>query len=157
LFLGARGLAHIPNADPLKIAALRAHMAGGLIILTLMCIRLVVRSVTKRPPPASTGSVALDSIAWFSHRALYLAAIAMPVTGLIMAVQSGVIGVLLRKAIVVPADFWVYPIRSVHYVLSRTLMVLIAVHISGALYHTIIRRDGLLKRMSLRLRRAGPS
>jgi cytochrome b561 len=46
-----------------------------------------------------------------------------------------------------PADFWVYPVRRVHYAVSRLLMVLIALHVSGALYHTIIRRDGLLRRM----------
>ena len=46
-----------------------------------------------------------------------------------------------------PADFWVYPIRSVHYVISRVLMAVIALHIVGALYHTLLLRDGLLRRM----------
>jgi hypothetical protein len=31
--------------------------------------------------------------------------------------------------------------------LSRMLMALIALHILGALYHTLLRKDGLLRRM----------
>jgi cytochrome b561 len=46
-----------------------------------------------------------------------------------------------------PADFWIYPIRSIHYLFSRMLMVLIALHVAGALYHTLLLRDGLLRRM----------
>jgi cytochrome b561 len=41
----------------------------------------------------------------------------------------------------------VYPARTVHYVFSRLLMALIALHVAGALYHTFILRDGLLRRM----------
>jgi cytochrome b561 len=46
-----------------------------------------------------------------------------------------------------PADFWVFPMRPVHYVISRLLMALIALHVVAALYHTFILRDGLLRRM----------
>jgi hypothetical protein len=48
-----------------------------------------------------------------------------------------------------PADFWAFPVRSVHYALSRLLMVLIALHLVGALYHTFILKDGLLRRMTV--------
>jgi cytochrome b561 len=46
-----------------------------------------------------------------------------------------------------PADFWAFPVRYVHYGFSRLLMALIALHVAGALYHTLVLRDGLLKRM----------
>lgn len=39
--------------------------------------------------------------------------------------------------------------RTVHYVFSRVLMLVIALHIVGALYHTLVLRDGLLRRMLL--------
>jgi cytochrome b561 len=52
-----------------------------------------------------------------------------------------------------PADLWVFPIRSVHYALSRLLMTLITVHIVAALYHAFVLRDGLLKRMFFGRRR----
>jgi cytochrome b561 len=47
----------------------------------------------------------------------------------------------------VPADFWAYAIRRVHYALSRVLMALIALHILAAFYHAVMLRDGLLRRM----------
>jgi len=40
-----------------------------------------------------------------------------------------------------------YPMRSVHYVISRMLMALIALHAAAAIYHTFVLRDGLLRRM----------
>jgi cytochrome b561 len=54
-----------------------------------------------------------------------------------------------------PADLWAYPLRGVHYLVSRLLMVLIAVHVAGAAYHTLILRDGLLRRMSFGQRVTG--
>jgi cytochrome b561 len=52
---------------------------------------------------------------------------------------------------------WAFPVRSVHYAISRLLMALIALHVSGALYHTSIRRDGLLRRMWFGRRAVGAS
>ena len=77
---------------------------------------------------------------------LYAAVIGMAVSGLIMALQTGLPGILFGGN-TLPADFWVYPIRSVHYVISRVLMAVITLHIVGALYHTLLLRDGLLRRM----------
>ena len=41
LTLGFFGLAATPNSDPQKIAILRVHMAGGMLILALMGIRFI--------------------------------------------------------------------------------------------------------------------
>ncbi|HYS85465.1 MAG TPA: cytochrome b/b6 domain-containing protein, partial [Bradyrhizobium sp.] len=67
-------------------------------------------------------------------------------SGLVMALQTGLPGIVFGGG-TLPADFWVYPMRSVHYLFSRMLMALIALHITGALYHTLLLRDGLLRRM----------
>ena len=58
---------------------------------------------------------------------------------------------------VLPADFWVFPARTVHYLFSRLLMGLIALHVAGALYHTLILRDGLLRRMLFGRRNPAPA
>jgi cytochrome b561 len=71
----------------------------------------------------------------------------MAVAGLLLAIQSGILGILIGERPEMPADFWVYKLRSVHYLISRLLWGLIALHVAGALYHTRIRRDGLLLRM----------
>ena len=65
---GALVLVKIPNTDPSKIEALRQHMAGGILLLTLMLIRGIIRTRTMHPARASTGNSMLDSVAWLSHR-----------------------------------------------------------------------------------------
>jgi len=49
LIIGARVLVHIPNDVPRKIEGLRAHMSGGIAILTLMLVRLALRVGTVSP------------------------------------------------------------------------------------------------------------
>lgn len=144
---GALVLVKIPNTDPMKVIALRQHMVGGILLLILMLIRLVVRMWTAHPARASTGSAALDRAAWLSHRLLYALVLAQAGSGLCLALQAGLPDVVFGGHGALPADFWGFRMRSVHYVISRLLMTLIALHVTGALYHTFILRDGLLRRI----------
>lgn len=155
LALGALVMVRIPNDDPMKIEALRSHMTGGAAILLLMLLRLFVRVRTEAPPAATARNRLLDRLAWWSHRLLYVAVIGMAGSGIVMALQTRLPWIVFGHDRPLPADFWAYPIRSVHYAFSRLLMGLIALHIAGALYHTLILRDGLLRRMWFGRRRAG--
>jgi cytochrome b561 len=147
LVLGALVLVKIPNTDPMKVDALRDHMGGGILLAVLMLVRLVVRIRTAHPARASTGSSAVDRVAWLSHRLLYVLALGQAGSGLYLALQAGLPDVVFGGRGSLPADFWVFPMRSVHFTISRLLMALIALHVVGALYHTFILRDGLLRRM----------
>jgi len=147
LALGALVMVRISNTDPMKLEALRSHMTGGALILVLMLIRLLVRTQTAQPAAATTGAPTLDRVAWVSHRLLYVLVLAQASSGIILALESGLLDVVLLHRHALPADFWAFPMRGVHYVISRMLIALIALHVSGALYHLLIRRDGLLGRM----------
>lgn len=149
LGLGAFKMAPTPNTDPMKSEALRAHMTGGLVILGLMLARLVARRATLRPATAAAGAALLDRLARISHGALYVLVITMALSGLTMGLQTGIISRIVGAHPAIPPDFWVFPIRRVHYLISRLLVGLIALHVAGALFHTFIRRDGLLRRMAL--------
>ena len=146
LILGALKMAPMPNADPMKAEALRAHMTGGMVILVLMVVRLVTRRTTRHPPPVSTGSNVLNAVARLSHGGLYALVIAMALSGLVMAVQTGIIRLVVGGHAPVPPDFWAFPIRSVHYLISRLLIALITLHLMGALFHGFILKDGLIGR-----------
>lgn len=146
LALGALVMVKIPNTDPMKFEALRSHMIGGTLILVLMLTRLVVRIRTQHPATPSTGNAILDRLAWASHRMLYVAVFGQAISGIYLALQTGLPGIVFGGG-TLPADFWVYPIRTVHYLFSRMLIALIVIHIAGALYHTIFLKDGLLRRM----------
>jgi cytochrome b561 len=149
LFFGAAILAHIPNSAPYKITGLSKHMIVGTLILFLVLVRLFLRNVTARPPKAATGNAFLDKVTGVSHGLLYAVLIGQALAGLILANQSGLFSIVFAHQGAVPPDLWVYWPRKVHYLLSRLLMLLIALHIGIALYHTFILKDGLLRRMWL--------
>ena len=147
LAIGTVVLVHIPNDAPKKLEGLRAHMSGGLAILALMALRLGVRLGSDKPADAPTGSAVLDRIAWLSHRMLYGVVFGMIASGLGMALQSHAGQAVFLHQGRLPASFWIYPLRAVHFALAKVLMALIGLHVAGALYHTFLRRDRLLARM----------
>jgi cytochrome b561 len=147
LALGALVMVKIANSDPMKLEALRSHMTGGVLILLLMLVRLFVRMRTEHPAAASTGNSMLDRLAWVSHRLFYVAVLGMAGSGIVMALQTGLPAIVFGSGGALPVDFWVFPVRTVHYLFSRLLMALIALHVAGAFYHTLILKDGLLRRM----------
>ena len=147
LALGALVMAGIPNSDPMKLEALRSHMIGGGLIMMLMPSRYAVRALTARPPEADAGNLFFNKLAWFSHRALYVLVLAQAGSGVVMALQTHLPEIVFMHQGTLPADFWGFPIRYVHYVVSRMLMTVIALHVTGALYHVFVRGDGLMKRM----------
>jgi cytochrome b561 len=147
LALGALVMVKIPNTDPMKFEALSSHMSGGMLILVLMLVRLFVRMRTRHPAPVTAGNPLLDRIAWASHRMFYIAGVGMAGSGLFMAVQTGLFGIVFGGHGSLPPDFWVFSVRTVHYAFSRLLMALIALHVVAALFHALVLRDGLLRRM----------
>ena len=147
LALGALVMVNIPNTNPMKLEALRSHMSGGMAILALMLIRLMIRARTAHPAPVSAGHPLLDRLAWISHRMFYGTVVVMAGSGIIMALQTGLFDTVFLGHGNLPADFWAFPIRTVHYVASRILMTLIAIHVIAAFYHALVLRDGLLRRM----------
>jgi len=72
----------------------------------------------------------------------------MVASGATMALQAGLFEIVYAGRGTLPPDLWVYPIRFVHYLVSRLLMALILLHVAGAIYHTLILKDGLLRRMA---------
>lgn len=148
LCVGFFWLAAMPNTDAEKIAVLRLHMAGGMLILALMVIRLAVRFSTSRPVDATTGSPSLDRLAPLAHYALYLLVILMVATGYSTGILAGLPAIVFGgSGDPLPASFDVYPTFIAHSYLAVALAALIALHVLAAFYHHVVLRDGLLRRM----------
>lgn len=161
LALGFFGLATTPNTDPQKIALLRWHMAGGALALALMPVRFLVRMRSLRPARATTGHAPLDRMAPVSHYGFYVLVLLMAVSGFETAFLAGLPAIVFGgSGAPLPASFMDYAPRVVHGVLALVLVALIAVHVSAALYHQLVRKDHLLRRMSFGQRKppeaAGP-
>lgn len=146
LIAGGTMLEPLANTDPAKLMAFRLHMGMGVAILVLMLLRLVVRLRTPHPPVSSTGHAALDALAPVVHWGLYAAVIAMALSGIALSVSSGLAGAVWGSG-AMPPDFAGNPARGVHGILANVIIVLILVHVLGALLHGVFRGQGVMGRM----------
>jgi len=141
LAVGFFALAAMENADPRKIAVLRWHMAGGMLILALMIIRLVVRLLTARPAPA-------NRLAPIVHYGFYVLVVLMAGTGLATTLAAGLPEIVFAgSGAPLPKSFAAYPTFQAHFWLATLLAGFIVLHVGAALHHQLVQRDGLLRRM----------
>jgi cytochrome b561 len=144
---GKLWLEQIPNSPSDKVILLGVHMALGMAILALTIARFFVRIFTPRPKRVATGSALLDAMAVVTHYSLYVALLLMAVSGLATATMAGYPAIVLGdSAGPLPDTSQLLP-RFVHGVMSWVIILLVALHVLGALYHHVIRNDGLLSRM----------
>jgi len=150
LVMGTFSLETIPNSQPEKLDSLRGHMVNGLSVGVLMVLRLVVRSLTQRPEPLTTGLAWSSKLGQRVHLAIYVIVFLMVASGLALAVQTGLPSILFgESAQPLPNTFDRFWVRAVHAIAAKLLMALILLHVGAALWHHYVRRDGLLRRMSL--------
>jgi len=128
------------------------HKTVGVLILLLMTLRLVLRLTLGSPPPVPT----LTPFERFASRAvqglLYLVLMALPVVGWLATAAGGY-----------PVQFFVWKLPGLiakdpalsealfelHGALGAAFLALLALHIAGALRHWLIKRDEVMRRMSL--------
>jgi len=130
---------------------LRIHKPLGIAILLLAVVRLAVR-LRHPPPPLPADLPMLQKLAAHaSHWLLYALMIAMPLVGWAMLSAGGypvMLGASLRLPAILPASATAFAIlRHLHGWLALLLLLTFLAHLSAALYHGLIRRDGVLASM----------
>jgi len=132
-------------------ATLIGYLAHGLVggaVLLLLVARLYFRRKDGTPPPM--GNTLMDKVAKGIHHALYTVLLLVPFSGMMTTLTSKVSDALLAwDATLLPAKFTGVPAHEVHEVLVNILIVLVVVHVLGAVKHQFIMKDGLMERMSL--------
>lgn len=130
---------------------LHIHKPLGIAILILAVMRLGVR--LRRPPPALPADLpALQKLAAHaSHWLLYILMLAMPLIGWAM-LSAGGYPVMLGDSLRLPPIFPVSPtafavLRHMHTWFAMLLFLTFLAHMAAALYHGLIRRDGVLASM----------
>ena len=128
------------------------HKSLGLTVLALIVLRILWR-ITHTPPAALSSYKAIEKkVATATHHSLYLLMLAVPVTGLTMAINSkygvkwfgiDVIAGLDNKPL---RDFF----ECTHEFVGIVLLVFIGIHLLGALKHKFIDKDDTMSRMSLK-------
>lgn len=147
LLFGTFVLARTDN-NANKLPFLAIHAFTGILILILTVIRFIVRLATPKPERATTGSKFLDFIATATHWLLYLGAFGMGLSGLGIAIQSGLFQMILSGNWTMTGGFYIFPPRLGHHYVALALDAIILLHIGAALFHQIVRKDNLMARMS---------
>lgn len=127
------------------------HLSVGSTILLVMLLRLAWR-LTHTPPPAPADlPPALRLLARATHWAFYAVLIVLPLLGWTAANAYGatphLLGLIPLPALVSPDKAFAETIGAVHATVALSLTGLIALHVSGALYHALVKRDGVMGRM----------
>lgn len=147
---------------PANWNALQLHLSFGITIGAFVLLRVIWKLMNEKPKPLSDKPLEVSMAKW-GHGLLYFFMILMPITGYLgtgvstdlffltevpmfkdsMVFQSLVVdGMgLTWETFEKPMDF--FHKRSGEYL----VWVLILVHISAALYHHFVKKDGTLKRM----------
>lgn len=142
---GTFNMANVPNTDPGKVDTLRMHMIVGVVILVLMVARMLIRRRKPVPAPLPGPPWQVSAAQWM-HLALYLITASMAISGIALAIVSGLPDMVFGTA-PLPESFHIHAPRMLHGMLASVLMVLVVGHVAAALWHTVIRRDGILSRM----------
>lgn len=120
------------GSDP-RFYLFRTHLAAGYVILALAIARVLWRFV--RPPmplPQGMGR-ATQRIAHVAHWFLYVAILVQPAIGILVTTAFG------KSLGRVP--------NQIHITLAYVIAAVVALHVSAAIWHHFVRRDGLILRM----------
>ena len=127
------------------------HVAIGPAILLLMLLRLAWRLTHRAPPPPSDLSAPLRLLSRTTHWLFYGLLVVLPVLGWIAASGYGAQVTLLKlvplPALIGPDKSLAESVGRLHGRLAWALLIVIALHVAGALYHALVKRDGVMRRM----------
>ena len=126
------------------------HVSIGTLILLLVLIRIGWALRNRRQRPPAPQPPLLGFVARAGHVLLYVALVAMPVTGISLLVGNG-FGLEAFGLQLIPRGeeiAWLAALGSnLHVPLAWLLIVLVVGHLGAALWHHFVRRDGVLRRM----------
>jgi cytochrome b561 len=150
IVVGTLGLLHDSWPRSTQAFWINIHALIGLLLWVLVMVRLGWRM--RRPPPvlpADVGSLT-RRLAGPVHALLYLLLLVIPIIGIVTFVFHGRIfdfglfqldfGIKRNRAIF-------HPTEDIHGYLAYALFALAGIHLLAALWHQLVRHDGLLRRM----------
>jgi cytochrome b561 len=141
----------IPGLSPTKLKYFAWHKWAGVTVLLLAALRLLWRLLRTPPPFPASMRPWEQSLAHWTHVALYVLMFAVPISGYLYTTAAGVPVVyfgLFQLPVLFPrTPAWKEPLEGLHYWLNMGMAALVAGHVLAALKHQLLDRDGVLKRM----------
>jgi cytochrome b561 len=148
----------VPRNTPQRDLLIMVHSSVGLSILAAMVFR--TGWLWRHPPPPLPSSLRHfeAALARANHLVLYLIFILMPLAGYLNAAAAdrpiNFFGIVSIPALLPENGRLSQAAIALHLVGQYPLYLFVVLHISGAVFHGVIRRDGIVRRM-LPARRVG--
>src|SRR5438309_10815169 len=128
------------------------HRPLGITILILVVVRFVNRLLNPPPPFPATMSRAERLAASASELAMYGLMLVLPLVGwgmLSAARYPIVLHGSVHLPFILPHNAMLYAVlRKAHTILAYLFFLTFMAHVGAILFHTLIVRDGMLKRMA---------
>ena len=140
-----------PHNSAARDDLLMLHRSVGLTILALMVVRAAWRRWHPPPPLPATLARIEARLAHSTHIALYILFILMPMAGYLVSAGADHAGRFFGLA-AIPRLIPVNP-RLAQWAIAAHLLgqylvyVIVGLHVAGAAYHALLRRDGVFERM----------
>ena len=129
-----------------------SHKTIGVLLLGFISLRVILRLVFGKPPYAVPLPTLQRRLSRVVHALLYVLLIVMPLLGWSATASGGF-----------PINFFHWELPPIlsrnpdlseqlffwHAVTAWSILGLVVLHVAGATYHWRIRRDGVMRRMSL--------
>ncbi|MBR0782215.1 cytochrome b [Bradyrhizobium iriomotense] len=147
------GVGMVSTVAPKYLPLILIHKTLGVTLLILVVVRLALRLHYGAPPLPDDLPPAIKLGARLSHLALYGFMIIMPLLGLGM-LWAAAYPVVLYGGIRIPAllaqsDRVHTLLWNAHFYLGFAFFALVLLHLAAALFHALLRRDGVFATIAL--------
>ena len=129
VWVGAAYRAIMRGQTPETGLLVAQHVFGGVLILALVIWRMVLKVTRGAPLPPAEEPPILQKVATLTHLGLYLLLIVTVLTG----------GLAWFAGVRIAGD--------VHEALTSVLMILIGLHVAGAVYQKFVLKSDVVQRM----------
>ena len=145
------GVGMVSTVMPKYLTLVSLHKPLGIAILVLALVRLGVRLRYGAPSLPADLPEAMKLAAHLSHYAFYVLMIGMPLIGWAM-LSAAAYPVVLYPGVNLPpilpqSDRLHAVLWDAHYFLAFAFFALILLHVAAALFHALVRRDGVFETM----------
>ena len=145
------GVGMVSTVMPKYLTLVSIHKPLGIAILVLALIRLAARVGYGAPSLPADLPEPMKLAAHLSHYAFYVLMIVMPLIGwgMLSAAAYPVVlyGGVHLPAILPQSDSLHTLLWDAHFYLAFAFFALILLHVAAALFHALIRRDGVFEAM----------
>jgi cytochrome b561 len=146
------GVGMVSTITPRYLTLVSIHKPLGIAILVLALIRLVLRLRDGAPALPADLPEPMKLAAVLSHYLLYALFIAMPLIGWGMLSAASYPVVLwggFHLPPILPASDWLHTVLwDAHFYLAYAFFALVLLHIAAALFHALVRHDGVFQTMA---------